>query len=607
MLGRVGFVAVCLLFGVVGADTTVEPLPEVPNPAITVATNLSFGKPEVKVVSNGVTFVGFREFITENVHHELLYSGKADVFLGIPYAVPLTKQTSFRKSVKITQKPNTTVIAKEYSHACLQNPANAWIPIYGVGVSHDCLTLNIFKPVNANASNTLPILVFFHGGFFVQGTAAQFLPKSIIRSYVNRGFVVITVQYRVGIWGFLTDYSSTGLTANRAITDAATALSYIHDIAADFGGDASQITLLGHSAGACLVDGLAMTPQYKNLFKRAGMSSGSRRFCQESKGINGDPRKTQNQALIETYCPNVNHALLPNSITGKKLEDCLLSYNFTQLITIQNKTQVGFTFVVDRRVINNPYLPSFGKTPINVNHDILYSSSAQEYAGFDSLVSRYDFDEYNASTIDARINTYTKVGVFPPAGTRLQRRQVEAIKYSYVYPLVSIDYSFDNETYRDINAQLFTDVSFVLPAIRSIVLANSTRVYYMVNSVPWTPFYRSSGYAAATHTSDINRMFPSYPWTGDTNVFAANLEYELISVNNFADVWSNFAKTGKPTPTAVPAMTGASLNNNRVSPLACTVVTAESVEDTRCVRSSELLFEELPSLFYWNQTTLAYF
>uniref|UniRef100_A0A7E4W4M0 Carboxylic ester hydrolase n=1 Tax=Panagrellus redivivus TaxID=6233 RepID=A0A7E4W4M0_PANRE len=274
MLHRFALVALCLSAAVLyacndafewkcGCDDTTTPLPPNPsNPKIVSGTNLSFGKPEVKVVSNGVTFIGFREILSENVDHSKLYSGKGDVFLGIPYAVPLTKETSFRKSVKITHKPGDTVTAKEFGHACLQNPANKWISIYGVGISHDCLTLNIFKPIDADSKNKLPIIVFVHGGFFSQGTAAQMLPQAMIRSFVNRGFVVMSIQYRIGMWGFLTDYSDDLISANRAITDAATALSYIHDIAANFGGDASQITLLGHSAGACLVDGLAMTPKY---------------------------------------------------------------------------------------------------------------------------------------------------------------------------------------------------------------------------------------------------------------------------------------------------------------------------------------------------------
>uniref|UniRef100_A0A7E4ZZY7 COesterase domain-containing protein n=1 Tax=Panagrellus redivivus TaxID=6233 RepID=A0A7E4ZZY7_PANRE len=336
-----------------------------------------------------------------------------------------------------------------------------------------------------------------------------------------------------------------------------------------------------------------------DLFKRAGMSSGSRRFCQESKGRNGDARKTQNQALIETYCPHIDDSKLPNADIGKQLEECLLSYSNEKLIEIQMLQQVGFAFVVDSRVINNPYLPSFDKDPITVNHDMLYSSSAQEYASLEDIVSTKT-KTWNRDSLDARIAKLTLTGCFPPSDTDLYRSQFSAIKENYLAS------STDESAYRDQVINAFTDVGFVLPAIRSIALANSSRVYYLTNAVPFTPFLKEH-FAAATHSSDINRLFPSYIWTGNNNSFTANLEFELISVNNFAEIWSSFAKTGKPTANAVPAVTDVMFFKDRISPLACTVIKADSVEDTKCDHTSKLLYEELPSLFYWNQTTLGFF
>ncbi|WP_110944860.1 carboxylesterase/lipase family protein [Streptomyces niger] len=152
-------------------------------------------------------------------------------------------------------------------------------PYFGTGWSRgeDYLTVNVFTP--AVAEGDLPVMVFVHGGGFVAGSTRSALYDG--SAFARDGVVLVTLNYRLGIAGFL---DLPGAPANRGLLDVVAALHWVKENIAAFGGDPHNVTLFGQSAGATIVGGvlatpeaagLFRTPEATGLFRRAIIQSGS--------------------------------------------------------------------------------------------------------------------------------------------------------------------------------------------------------------------------------------------------------------------------------------------------------------------------------------------
>jgi para-nitrobenzyl esterase len=144
------------------------------------------------------------------------------------------------------------------------------IPYFGPGWARgeEYLTVDVRTPSADGAAR--PVMVFVHGGGFVTGSTRGALYDG--RAFARDGVVLVTLNYRVGIPGFL---DLDGAPANRGLLDVLAALGWVRDTVAAFGGDPANVTVFGQSAGATLVGALLATPEAKGLFRRAIMQSGS--------------------------------------------------------------------------------------------------------------------------------------------------------------------------------------------------------------------------------------------------------------------------------------------------------------------------------------------
>jgi len=144
------------------------------------------------------------------------------------------------------------------------------IPYFGPGWVRGADYLSVDVRTPAADSRRRPVMVFVHGGGFVTGSARAALYDG--RAFARDGVVVVTVQYRLGVPGFL---ALEGAPDNRGLLDVLLALHWVRDTIAVFGGDPGNVTVFGQSAGATLIGSLLATPQAKGLFHRAIMQSGS--------------------------------------------------------------------------------------------------------------------------------------------------------------------------------------------------------------------------------------------------------------------------------------------------------------------------------------------
>jgi len=141
--------------------------------------------------------------------------------------------------------------------------------------SEDCLFLNVFTPETAREGDKLPVLIYIHGGGFTGGCAHEKHFDGPV--WPAKGIIGVTLNYRLGPMGFVCLQElaeEADHTGNYGLYDQMTAIRWVRDNIAAFGGDPENITIMGQSAGAASVQMLCQSPLTEGLFQKAVMSSG---------------------------------------------------------------------------------------------------------------------------------------------------------------------------------------------------------------------------------------------------------------------------------------------------------------------------------------------
>ncbi|TDD70781.1 carboxylesterase family protein [Jiangella aurantiaca] len=193
-------------------------------------------------------------------------AGDHVTYSGIPYAAPPVGKRRWRPPARPQPWPGVRD-ATAPSPFCPQGGGPGVI----VG-QEDCLYLDVTVPRGAERGERLPVLVWLHGGGFSVGGAREY---DGARLATAGDVVVVTVNYRLGALGFLSAPSLDVAGGNYGLMDQAAALRWVRRNAARFGGDPSNVTLAGQSAGARSVCAQLASPETRGLFHRAIMQSGA--------------------------------------------------------------------------------------------------------------------------------------------------------------------------------------------------------------------------------------------------------------------------------------------------------------------------------------------
>ena len=195
-------------------------------------------------------------------------------FRGIPFAAPPVGDLRWRPPQAVIPWEGARD-ASAFGPRCMQKYVFQDMQFRSPGFSEDCLTLNVWTPPHAKTK--LPVLLYFYGGGYVAGDASEFRYDG--EHMARRGIVVVTSNYRLGVFGFLAHpdlaaESPRHASGNYGLLDQVAALQWVRDNIAVFGGDPKRITIAGESAGSVSVNLLMASPLSRGLIAGAIGESG---------------------------------------------------------------------------------------------------------------------------------------------------------------------------------------------------------------------------------------------------------------------------------------------------------------------------------------------
>lgn len=198
-------------------------------------------------------------------------------FKGIPFAQPPVGDLRWKAPQPLTNW-NGVKQTKKFGPRAIQSNVFGDMGFRSDGMSEDCLYLNVWSPAKS-ANDKLPVLVYFYGGGFAAGDGSE--SRYDGENMAKKGIVTLTVNYRLGIWGFfahpeLTKESPNRASGNYGLLDQNAALKWVQANISKFGGDPKRVTIAGESAGSIAVSAQMASPLSKGLIAGAiGESGGS--------------------------------------------------------------------------------------------------------------------------------------------------------------------------------------------------------------------------------------------------------------------------------------------------------------------------------------------
>jgi para-nitrobenzyl esterase len=201
--------------------------------------------------------------------------GKVKAFLGLPYAAPPVGDLRWKAPEPPANWKGVRDATKFGGH-CFQGHIYNDMTFPDAGESEDCLYLNVYVPANAKSNSKLPVMFWIHGGGYESGSASE--PRHNGDFLPTKGVVLVTINYRLGVFGFLATAElakeANGVAGNYGLLDMVAALKWVKANIAGFGGDPGNVTIFGESAGSFAVSTLMAAPTAQGLFHRAIGESG---------------------------------------------------------------------------------------------------------------------------------------------------------------------------------------------------------------------------------------------------------------------------------------------------------------------------------------------
>ncbi|CAJ0581278.1 unnamed protein product, partial [Mesorhabditis spiculigera] len=463
-----------------------------------------------------------------------LFYGNGDVFLGIPYAEPPIGEKRFQKPVPLCSYPQNPYDATAYKHTCVQ-PGDC---VINATQSEDCLYLNVFTP-NAASIYKYPVMVWIHGGSMTSGCAQEFDYKGAIRNLVERGVVVVTLQYRLGLIGFFTTFTDE-FPPNRGMLDQVEAIRWVTDNIQYFGGNPYRITLFGESAGGASVSAHTYSPLSQNLFQQAIMQSGVALTSFEgSLGFSG-----LSEDRAASLCNFTDDQWQNNQWQG--LKDCLLSKTIEEINTVEVSNPLGWKICQD-----NYFMPGVPRDLASArpNIPVMIGTMRDEFAAY--LLTFIRVGILNPSFIGKLAFEF----LFDMFANFLATREADVMAIlERIYSAPGVG-NFDHAAWFKTSSDVFTAAGFTGFVIREAnnYVANGNKQVYLYEqtfapnvATDWGNITDILDYKPVGHTAEL-----AYLWIFEQkwkDSLARNVvtpfDYQLADW--YGETWTTFAKYGMP-------------------------------------------------------------
>jgi para-nitrobenzyl esterase len=286
--------------------------------AMVIAPFISYGaieEPQVKIASGIV---------------EGKEVGGVRMFLGIPYAAPPVRELRWKPPV-LPAKWMGVRKAVEFGSHCMQGRVYGDMNFRDSGGSEDCLFINVWTPAKTSQAK-LPVMVWIYGGGFVAGSTSE--PRQDGEQLARQGVVVVSMNYRLGIFGFLvhpelTKESGRNSAGNYGLLDQVAALKWVQQNVAAFGGDPANVTIFGESAGSFSVSTLMASPLARGLFEKAIGESGA---AFSTTGLTFEPRAVREEKDLNLVRSTLGIQTLAElrAVPAQKLLDVFFKPGATQ-------------------------------------------------------------------------------------------------------------------------------------------------------------------------------------------------------------------------------------------------------------------------------------
>ena len=204
--------------------------------------------------------------------------GSVRIFRGIPFAAPPVANLRWREPQPVVPWPGIRPATK-FGPRCMQQPLFSDMMFRSPAISEDCLYLNVWTPILKGTPRLkLPVLFYIYGGGFLAGDSSE--KRYDGAAMARRGIVVVTMNYRLGVFGFfahpdLTATSPQHASGNYGLLDQVAALAWVKRNISAFGGDPRHITIAGESAGSMSVSALMASPLSRSKIAAAIGESGA--------------------------------------------------------------------------------------------------------------------------------------------------------------------------------------------------------------------------------------------------------------------------------------------------------------------------------------------
>ncbi|MGA3134575.1 MAG: carboxylesterase family protein [Terracidiphilus sp.] len=210
------------------------------------------------------------------VRGKTINDGKVKAFLGLPYAAPPVGDLRW-KAPEPPAKWKGERDATKFGAHCAQGHVFDDMIFQDSANSEDCLFLNVYAPAGSKAKSKLPVMFWIHGGGYSGGASSE--PRHNGDFLPTKGVVLVTINYRLGVFGFLASADlakeGNGSAGNYGMMDMVAALQWVKANIKKFGGDPENVTIFGESAGSLAVSTLMASPAARGLFQKGIGESGA--------------------------------------------------------------------------------------------------------------------------------------------------------------------------------------------------------------------------------------------------------------------------------------------------------------------------------------------